>query len=126
MKAFLLLPLLLLFTPISANAQEIRYDGRTRTYVQTCTTWRTYSRPGYYDQYGNYFRGGIVREPVYYNCGGYVAPPPVVAPAPYYTPVPGPYYGQPYYGGRPYYGGGYGCSALGIRTNGFALGLRGC
>lgn len=126
MKAFLLLPLLLLFAPISANAQEIRYDGHTRTYVQSCTTWRTYTRPGRYDQYGNYFPGGIVREPVYHNCG-YVAPPPVVLPAPYYTPVPGPYYGQQYYGGyRGGYRGRYGCSALGIRTNGFALGLRGC
>ena len=120
MKALLLLPLLLLSMPFSANAQEVRYDGRTRTYVQTCTTWRTYSRPGYYDQYGNWFRGGIVREPVCHNCG-YVAPPPVVAPAPYYAPVPGPYYGTPYRGYR-----GYGCSHLGIRTKGFALGLGGC
>jgi hypothetical protein len=56
---------------------------------------------------------------VYQNCG-YVAPPPVVVPAPYYTPVPGPYYGTPY---RGY---GYGCSHLGIRTKGFALGLGGC
>lgn len=128
MKAFLLLPLLLLFTPISANAQEVRYDGYSRTYVQSCTTWRSYRRPGRYDQYGNYFPGGMVREPVYHNCGGYVAPPPVVRPSPYYTPVPGPYYGQRYYGGYGGYGGygRYGCSGLGIRTKGFALGLRGC
>jgi hypothetical protein len=60
-KLFFILPLV--FLPVQVHAQQVNTYG-------VCTQYREIYRPGGYDQYGNYYQGGVITQSYNVPCGG--------------------------------------------------------